>query len=114
MGEVHVLSGPERRRRWSDEQKDALVAAAFSPGAVVRDIARQADVCTSQIYRWRRERGVERSGFAEMVVVPTEPREQQPASAAVEIAFAGKVHVRIPVSTAPELAAAIVKALASR
>jgi len=35
-----VLGGPERRRRWSVEQKQAIVAAAFGPGAVVRIPAR--------------------------------------------------------------------------
>jgi transposase len=41
MASVEVLVGPERRRRWSTEQKQAMVAAAFASGAVVRDVARQ-------------------------------------------------------------------------
>ena len=53
MACVEVLTGPERSRRWSDEQKQAIVAAAFKPGAVVRDVARQADVTSSLIYRNR-------------------------------------------------------------
>jgi transposase len=44
MESVEVPSGPERRRRWGIEQKQAIVAAAFEPGAGVRDVARQADV----------------------------------------------------------------------
>jgi hypothetical protein len=32
MAQVHVLTGPERRRRFSLEQKRAIVAAAFAPG----------------------------------------------------------------------------------
>ncbi|MTJ82840.1 MAG: transposase [Telmatospirillum sp.] len=32
MAQVHVITGVERRRRWSDDQKRAIVAAAFSPG----------------------------------------------------------------------------------
>jgi hypothetical protein len=39
MATVEVLVGPERRRRWSTEQKQAIVAAAFASGAVVRDVA---------------------------------------------------------------------------
>ena len=50
VASVEVLAGPERRRRWSSEQKQAIVAAAFAPGAVVRDVARQADVTSSLIY----------------------------------------------------------------
>jgi transposase len=57
MASVEVLAGPERRRRWSVEQKQAIVAAAFGSSAVVRDVARQADVTPSLIYRWRRGRG---------------------------------------------------------
>ena len=55
MASVEVLAGPERRRRWRVEQKQAIVAAAFRSGAVVRDVARQADVTPSLVYRWRRD-----------------------------------------------------------
>lgn len=51
MAQVHVLTSPERRRRFSLEQKRAMVAAAFAPGAVVADVARRADVCSSCQYR---------------------------------------------------------------
>ncbi|HSO41687.1 MAG TPA: transposase [Rhodospirillales bacterium] len=70
MAQVHILTGPERRRRFSLEQKQAIVAAAFAPGAVVSEVARRADVCASLIYRWRRELGRGRGGFAEVVVAP--------------------------------------------
>lgn len=43
MAQVHVLTGPERRRRFSLEQKRAMVAAAFAPGVVVADVARRGD-----------------------------------------------------------------------
>jgi len=69
MAQVHVLTNPERRRRFSLEQKRAIVAAAFAPGAVVSNVARQADVCSSLIYRWRREIGPPR-GFAEVIMAP--------------------------------------------
>ena len=70
MGQVHVLTGPERRRRFSLEEKRAIVARAFARGAVVSDVARRADVCASLIYRWRRELGAAPSGFAEVIVAP--------------------------------------------
>ena len=44
MSRVEVLSGPERRRRWSLEQKRSIVAEAFAPGASVCEVARQRDV----------------------------------------------------------------------
>jgi len=53
MTRVQVITGPERRRRWADEQKRAIVEASFAPGSVVAEIARRADVRPSQIYRWQ-------------------------------------------------------------
>src|SRR5712675_3794703 len=64
MASVEVLAGPERRRRWSVEQRQAIVAAAFGSDAVVRDVARQADVTPSLIYRWRRDLRAAANGFA--------------------------------------------------
>ena len=55
MGQVHFITGVERRRRWSDDQKRAIVAAAFAPGAVVSEVARRADVSSGLIYRWRND-----------------------------------------------------------
>jgi transposase len=55
MAQITVISGVERRRRWSDDQKLALVEAAIVPGASVAAIARDADVTPSSIYRWRRQ-----------------------------------------------------------
>jgi transposase len=49
MASVEVLAGPERRRRWSIEQKQSIVAAAFEPGVVVREVARRCDVTASLI-----------------------------------------------------------------
>ncbi|RWE80414.1 MAG: transposase, partial [Mesorhizobium sp.] len=54
------------------------------------------------------------TGFAEVVVAPDEPVavSRPPASPAViELEIAGKVRLRIPLSTPPTLAAAMVKAL---
>ena len=38
MGQVTVFSGPERRRRWSEEERLQILAEAFAPGARVADI----------------------------------------------------------------------------
>ena len=55
MARVEIITGLERRRSWGEEQKRAIVAAAFAPGAIVADVARRAAVCAGQIYRWRQE-----------------------------------------------------------
>ena len=115
MANVEVLAGPERRRRWSIEQKQAIVAAAFKPGAVVRDVARQADVTPSLIYRWRRDLRAAANGFAQVLVAPAgDGLAAPPPMPAIEIELAGNARVRIPASVSPALAAAVVEALARR
>jgi transposase len=52
---VEVISGVGRRRRYSDEEKQRLVAEAFQPGVVVVDYARQQGLCPSLLHRWRRQ-----------------------------------------------------------
>jgi len=117
MARYQLISGPERRRRWSEEQKLALVAAAFAPGAIVSEVARRADVCSGQLYRWRQELGGGAAGFAAVVVTADSdrgpciaPRAAEP----IEIEFSGVACLRIPPSTPPGLAAAVVQALARR
>ena len=114
MASIAVLSGPERRRRWSIEQKQAIVAAAFGSGAVVRDVARQADVMPSLIYRWRRDLRAAANGFARVLVAPAGDGLALPPVPAIEIEFAGNARMRIPASVSPALAAAVVAALARR
>ena len=112
MASVEVLAGPERRRRWSIEQKQSIVAAAFEPGAMVREVARQCDVTASLIYRWRRDLRAAANGFARVVVAPA--GDGITAAPVIEIEFPGDARVRIPASVSPALAAAVVAALAQR
>lgn len=110
MAQIQIISGVERRRRWSKDQKQALVAAAFAPGATVSEIARQADIVTYMIYRWRQELSAETTGFAEMIVSPGSGSRDQHGSA-IEVRVGNGAHARIPSTTPPDLAAAIVKAM---
>jgi transposase len=49
------LLGKERRRRWSDEKKRAIVMSVGIDGATMSDVARRHDVTRQQIYTWRGE-----------------------------------------------------------
>ena len=113
MSRVEVMSGPERRRRWSEEQKRAIVAEAFAPGASVSVVARRTDIGTGQIYRWRRELGCAVAGFAEVVVAPSCERPEADA-AAVEVALGADIRIRIPATTPKDLACAVIKAVVAR
>lgn len=52
---IEVITSVERRRRWSREDKEQLVAACLEPGAVLSEIARAAGIHVSQLFRWRKE-----------------------------------------------------------
>ena len=54
-GRVEIITGPERRRRWSDEEKLQLVAEACRPGSSVSQVARQRGISASQLFGWRRQ-----------------------------------------------------------
>ena len=119
MARVEVITGVERRRRWSDEEKRALVAESFAPGAVVAEVARRADVSPGQIYRWRQEIRAAVAGFAPLLITSPEAAENTAGprchgESAIELEVAGKINVRIPGSIPAELAAAVVKALSRR
>lgn len=72
MSQITVLTGPERHRRWREGERQTILAAAFSPGASVAEVARRYDVATSLIYKWRRQALSSECGetsFAPAVVV---------------------------------------------
>jgi transposase len=70
-----LITGEERRRRWSNEERSRILAAIDEPGAMIAEVARREDVCTSLIYKWRREArsAAGASGFARVIVEDTLP-----------------------------------------
>lgn len=79
-----ILTGVERRRRWRDEQKLAVVSEVGVNGVRVADVARRHDLNRSQIYQWRRERA--RKGLSEvarpvLLAVTAEPPAAEAAPA---------------------------------
>jgi transposase len=115
MARFEVITGPERRRRWSEDQKRTIVAESIAPGAVVSEVARRADVSPGQIYRWRQElRAV--AGFAQVLIAPgtVATGDVAPCAEPVIEVEVGRTRVRIPGSVPAELAAAVVRALSRR
>ena len=45
---------PERRRRWSWQEKAQIVAESLAPDAVASAIARRYGLHCNQLYAWRR------------------------------------------------------------
>ena len=113
---IEVLTGPGRRRKWSDDAKARIVAETLEPGAVVAEVARRWQVCPQQVYGWRRERRLGTAGSAstppEFVPIVAEPPTAEPASsgAAIEVALAGAV-VRVSPGVDPALLTAVLRAV---
>lgn len=114
MSQITVLTGPERRRRWSAEDKMRILAEAFSPGACVDAVARRHDVARSLIYTWRsrlrRELPQPAPAFAEAVLAE-EPGGVPDPGAAIVIDLPRIGRVSIAASASPALASAVLKAL---
>ena len=112
-----LITGIERRRRWSREERAEILAAVDEPGAVVAEVARRADVCTSLVYKWRREARspATPSGFASVVV---EQSASMPAptvglDAGVILVELKNARIRIGANAQSAMIAATLKALRS-
>jgi transposase len=73
---AEILTQPERRRRWTSEQKLALVSESLRPGASPTQVARRYGISTGLLYTWRQ---LARSGELALVSAPA------PAFVPVEI-----------------------------
>jgi transposase len=80
---VTVLSGPERRRRWSTSEKLRIVEESLAPGASVAEVARRYDVHRNLVTLWRRQA---RTGVLACGPEPMQRREDEVRFAAVSVA----------------------------
>jgi transposase len=69
---AETLTQPERRRRWTSEQKLALVAESLRPGASPTRVAPRYGISTGLLYTWRH---LARSG--ELTMLPVVPGTTQ-------------------------------------
>jgi transposase len=77
-GSAEVLGRVERRRRFSVEQKLAVLSEAIAPGANMSAVARRHGLSPAQVYKWRR--------LAELGVIGVPGASELPSFVAVEIA----------------------------
>ena len=92
---VEVLTGPERRRYWSEAEKAAIVAESLAPGAVASTVALRHGLHRNQLYAWRREMRADAAAAAgvplpEFVPIVAE-RRADTGAAAIEIAVGDAV-----------------------
>jgi transposase len=125
VSKVSVLSGPERRRRWTTVEKLRIVEESQAPSASVIEVARRHDVHPNLLTVWRRQartgslgavRALRQESEVQVAAVSIVP--EPPASAAragpggtIEIAFSSGVQLRITGAVDPATLTAAVAAL---
>jgi transposase len=77
-GLAQILGRVERRRRFSVEQKLAVLTEATAPGANLSEVARRHGLLPAQVYKWRR--------LAELGIIGVPGASELPSFVAVEIA----------------------------
>ncbi len=130
---IELLTGPARRRRWSEAEKARIVAETLVPGAVVSAIARRWQVCPQQVFGWRRAgrtgdvalpTGSDRPAFVPIVGAAARPLVTEaapptptmtappalPSVPTVEVTLAGAV-VRVAPGTDGALLTAVLRAV---
>ena len=134
---IEVITGAERRRKWSAEEKAEIVAESLAEGAVVSDVARRHGLSPQQLFGWRARlraavRGSARSSDVTPAFVPAIVENEPPSSAApalpttvmamgaagvapasIEIALGGVI-VRVRGEADPRALTAVLKALRVR
>lgn len=53
---MEIITRGERRRSWSAEQKDQIVAESLGPDLTPTEVARKHGISTGQLYTWRQQR----------------------------------------------------------
>lgn len=54
MSDIKVITSVQRRRRWTAEEKRAMVEEAEQPGMSISSVARKYDVHPNLLFIWRR------------------------------------------------------------
>jgi transposase len=114
MARIEVISGVERRRRWSREAKLRILAEADQPGVRIGDVARRHDIYPAQIRLWRQTFGhfsvpatflpvqlVEQISSGQAPVTP-------PASVAIEILLRNGRSLKVPADLERKLLSSLV------
>ena len=87
--------GERRRRTWSADQKQRIIAESFAPGASVAEVARRYGLNANMLFTWRRrERGAVDGGDGEPVnIVPVKVVEAMPIAIAAAPSSMGRIEI---------------------
>lgn len=98
---MEIVEAAPRRRRWSEAEKERLVAETCEPGMSVSLVARRRGVDPSLLFRWRRRLLAPAAPlFAPVEVAGTVPASPlgppaSPGGGVIEIELAGGRRLRV-------------------
>ena len=136
---MEVILGKERRR-WSENEKKALVGETFVEGETVHGVARRHSVSSSMLFSWRKQyrevlgfavatavatparprvRSGTIQGFAPVAIAPLAPCTSSPPASpnsvpTIELEIRRGARVRLFGAVDPDLAVAVMKAIPRR
>ena len=117
-GRVRPESKARRRRRlWSAEEKQRIVAEAFEAGASVAAVARRHDLNANMLFTWRRQLGADVAATTMMLVPATitaAARASAPAGLACRIEIILSHGERLVVGADADALGRVIKVLARR
>ena len=114
---IEVLVGPERRRRWSAEQKRAIVAESLRSTTSLSAVARKHGLNTGQLYTWRRlfaRSAVPAFAHVELTREPPRIETSARASGTIEIVLPDGTVVRTDALTSEATLRRVLKVLRER
>ena len=99
MQRIEVITRGERRRRWSLEEKQAIVAESLAPNASLTAVARRHGIGTGLLYAWRHQllgrRSGEAASFARVELV-NEPRRLSGPDTVASAKPSGLIEIVLP------------------
>ena len=112
--------GERRRRTWSADQKQRIIAESFAPGASVAEVARRYGLNSNMLFTWRRRERADVNDVGKTVnIVPVRVVEATPTATAtsmgrMEIMLVGGERILVGADVDATALARIVKALEQR
>ncbi|WP_426781770.1 IS66-like element accessory protein TnpA [Rhizobium beringeri] len=127
---MEILTGVERRRDWSHDEKLLILEEAAVAGAKIADVARRHDIKPQQIYTWRKKFSAEPTGpvvsFLPVALIASESSSEteRPGSAdkpavakrsarpiRIEIGCKGGRVLKVEASIAPDVLKALIRSV---
>jgi transposase len=126
---MEILTGVERRRDWSDDEKLSILQETAEPDAKIADVARRHDIRPQQIYTWRRKFAAAQSepvvSFLPVALIATEPSDEgerpaptdKPAAkrstrpVRIEIGCKGGRVLKVEATITPEVLKALIRSV---